>query len=132
MKRKIVLLLALLPALLIGCGEAERRQVAGTVTLDGQPLEEGIIRFEAVQGQRPSAAAIIEQGRYTVAVAPGRVRVVIEGYEKIGEHRLEGEPNAPPVEIKRQIVPARYNRQSELTALIDADRDDLDFVLRSP
>ncbi len=41
-----------------GCGSADRANVSGKVTLDGQPLETGSIAFEPIEGtQSPSAGA---------------------------------------------------------------------------
>lgn len=44
----------------------------GLVTIGGQPVENGWIRFAPAAGAGPAAGGTIEQGRYRAAVPPGR------------------------------------------------------------
>ena len=54
-------------AVLIGCGDGRptRVPVSGTVTIDGEPLKQGYLRF-VPPNDRPSSGEIDEQGRFTL------------------------------------------------------------------
>ncbi len=124
------LLLAL--TMLLGCGGSKFGEVSGDVTFEGQPLANGSISFLPADGHGPTAAAVIEQGRYSAHVVPGRFKVQILGYRKIGErHANEGDPTTPMVDISEQILPEQYNSETTLTCEIKLGRQQLDFPLKA-
>ena len=105
--------------------------VKGTVSLDGQPLERGTIRFVAADGTGPSAETVIQAGAYALAVQPGKKQVSILGYKKIGEHHVTG-PESPLIDDLEQIVPPQYNEQTTLERDVpDRGQPSLDFELKS-
>lgn len=66
--------------LVAGCGGPAgpaRTPVTGTVTLDGQPLKQGEIRFDPVDGKGPSDGAPIKDGAFTIQATAGEKKVVI-------------------------------------------------------
>jgi hypothetical protein len=50
-------------ALLVGCGQGENAKVVGSVTYNGQPLENGSVIFEPMDGDTSFTASIIN-GRF--------------------------------------------------------------------
>ena len=105
-------------------------EVSGSVTYDGQPVQKGTIAFLPSDGNGPTAAAIIAQGKYTVKVAPGSKQVKIEGYKIVGRQPcVRDNPASPLVDVLEPIVPAQYNERSELKAEIHGDTRVLDFNL---
>jgi hypothetical protein len=123
---------AFLPALfLMGCGSPDTAQVAGKVTLDGQPLQEGAIQFYPVDGASPTAGGPIRAGEYAVTAAPVRMQVKITGVKAVGKRRTFDSPSSPTVDVYAQIVPARYNEQSELVRDLQTGDNSLDFDLKS-
>jgi hypothetical protein len=125
-----------LGAAFIGCGSArsegpQRVAVSGTVTLDGQPLENGVIRFiphPDVKG--PKASMSVTAGRFEIPETAGPVA---------GRHRIEIESDdhggiAPDDEAalkemaagKRKLakpvkIPAIYNIRSTLERTVQSD-----------
>lgn len=133
MKRTAAAGWLLLLTLVIGCSGDGLSAVSGTVTLDDRPIDNGTIEFLPADGKGPTAAAIIEGGRYQVRVAPGPKEVRIAGYRKTGERHLDpGDPSSPMIDVQEQIVPARYNTASELQCEVDAGRGRHDFELAVP
>ena len=125
-----------------GCGDSsglKMVEVSGSVTLDGQPLPEGQIRFVPTgETKGPASGAAISEGRYTVTnrggVPAGTHRVEIRAERPNQQGRRAGpyDPGYEPDElIREQYLPARYNAASELTATIPDDqrRFELDFAL---
>lgn len=103
---------------LFGCGPSGpvMAPVRGTVTLDGKPLEDGVIYFK-----RPEQGAVdrmeIRDGTFSGLVEVGNRRV------EVCRYRL-GEPfQMAGGEIPNRIesIPVRYNRESQLTAVVTED-----------
>ena len=132
MLRPVGLLLCLLLLLPAGCSENGLVEVAGQVTLDDKPLEKGTISFMPADGKGPSAAAIIEQGAYSVEVAPGEKKVEILGYKSTGKRRYdENDPSSPMIDINKQILPERFNTKTELTREVTPAARQHDFAVKS-
>lgn len=120
----------------------------GTITLDGEPLADAVITMEAKDGQY-SYAMTDGSGQYTLqfdtvkkGVTPGKKIVRISTTRKIlglnvdeeeGDGDVEGEGGG---EGKKKLkiveqVPAKYNKQSELTTEVTSDKTQYDFDLSS-
>jgi hypothetical protein len=138
---------ALLSFGLVGCagtGDAPpRAPVMGLVTLDGELLETGVIRFVPAQGTTgPQTTAVIDRGMFTLPVEHGPIvgthRVEIDSTDTAGLamdderalERLASAPNKQKLDIVR--VPVRYNEQSKLIARVpESGTSDLNFELVS-
>ena len=63
---------------LSGCGdESGMSEVSGNVRVDGKPLPSGAIRFEPVDGKTQVTGGMIREGRYSVQVPHGAMKVSI-------------------------------------------------------
>lgn len=129
-------LCVILVAASFGCGRSERMSVEGTVTLDGQPLEKGSIQFSPMPGTNgPTAGADIVAGKFIIRSAggpfAGSFRVQISAAGVTGRKVLDPRSNTMIDEFA-QVLPARYNSQSELQAEVKAgDVNRLEFALAS-
>jgi hypothetical protein len=112
-----------------GCGRGGGlAAISGTVTYDGKALEKGLISFLPADGNGPTAAAPIANGKYIAKAVPGKKLVRIEGYKVIGEHPFSR--NNPRLVVEqKQILPPRYNSKSELTREITPTDRTCDFAL---
>jgi hypothetical protein len=111
-----------------GCGGAspdDRLPVQGTVTLDGQPMDGGVILF-LPQGEgtdkRVKVGGDIMKGKYAIKAGkgpnPGLCRVEITWKRKTGRKLKNTEFGGPLVDEEVQGLPAKYHTQSTLTAEI--------------
>jgi hypothetical protein len=85
------------------CNSAER-EVRGTVTVNGAPLETGTIFFHpGKSGAGKGAGAAVTSGRFELAsdLAPGSYNVVVEGFKKTG--RMIADPQRGKVEESLQL-----------------------------
>jgi len=78
--RYALLVLIATPLFAIGCGgsSAGKVNVSGNVTVDGNPLEAGLITFTCMGGNYSQAAGQIVNGRYSVDnVEPGKNQILV-------------------------------------------------------
>jgi hypothetical protein len=97
-----------------GCGGNPTAKVSGTVTLDGQPLENGTITFYPTANSGQTAGGGIENGKYTLDASPGEMTVLISANKVTGKHKMYDTPDSPTVDTVVELIPARYNKTSEL------------------
>jgi hypothetical protein len=121
-------------ACMAGCSRSGGlTEISGSVSYDGQPVKKGIITFAPANGAGPTAAAKINDGKYSVKIAPGEKLVRIEGYRVVGQrHYSPNNPNSPMVDMQEQFLPERYNKKSELTREITPGLGRCDFALEKP
>ena len=118
-----------LPAL-TGCAKDDpydRVGVSGEVTFRGQPVVEGNIRFEPLPGtMTPMLMTDIEDGHYSAdesgGVPVGRYRVEIRAYDPNESRPQYPGPLDPP---RTQLLPPKYNSQSQLELTVEGDRGDI-------
>lgn len=120
-------------------------QVSGDVQLDGQPLPDAVVTFEAEDGQF-SYGLTDGSGHYTLqfdsevdGVRPGKKTVRISTTRKILGLNSEDEAGEAPSDEETpaddaptaERVPAQYNSESTLVADVTPDRTTFDFDLKS-
>ena len=121
-----LLLVALV--LLSGCGDSglDKVIVSGKVSYQGEPVQDGLLRFVPVEGTKgPASGAVIRDGAYTAkaigGVPLGKLRVEIRAFRKpANAPRREGPDLAFRPEARKQYLPPKYNLQSELTVTLDS------------
>lgn len=120
-------------AALAGCGETglPKAKVAGTVTLDGKPLETANILFVSADNTTTTTALTIADGAYGGEVAIGKMLVRISSLKAVGKEKAYDTPDSPLRDIYEEQVPARYNANTELSAEIKAGEQKLDFPLKT-
>ena len=119
-------------ALLAGCASKPvGGTVKGTVTLDGQPLATGRVLFVAVDQSSPSAEAAITAGAFEALVSPGDKRVEIRSPKVTGKKKMYDTPDSPTVDTVVELLPAKYNVNSELAITVDGAAQEQNFDLKS-
>jgi hypothetical protein len=123
--KSFALLFAVLSLSVAGCSQGPKfGDVTGQVTLDGKPIENGIIRFFPIDGNTGAGSSAVTKGQYAAKHVP------------VNKFRVEiNASNVPaaPVEgtVYPEIIPVRYNAQSELTAEVAEGSNQKDFSLVS-
>lgn len=110
-----------------GCAERVV-DVSGTISMDGVPVEHGVVIFRPDDGKGPTAEAAINDGAYSLRMSPGTKRVLIQGNKITGEAYPWGK-DKPPAPVLEPVVPESYYSDSEIVAEIDDDHEALDFAL---
>ena len=108
--------------LVAGCAGEEtdgRLSLSGSVTFQGQPLEQGSIELVAEDGSQQPGAPITD-GEFTIpapqGLKPGTfiVRIFSTEEPEDDEPQAPGPESAEP--LGKERIPARFNVESELTA----------------
>jgi hypothetical protein len=103
-----------------GCNDAGPKTypVTGTVTLDGQPLQEADIVFVPLDAALGPDAGQIHDGSFAFRAKAGRKRVEIRTSRPFRINTAMGETT-----IWKNHLPARYSSQSVLQAEVSAQGD---------
>ncbi len=90
---------------LAGCTQDTTVKLTGQVTLDGQPLELGEIRFTPADGKGQPTGSAIKGGKYETSLPCGSMNVLITAF-KVGKERplYEGMPNSPTAPTMTQVA----------------------------
>lgn len=131
---KRFLILAVLLGLL-GCGDSgpKRAAVSGTVRVNGQLLERGVITFAPVEGTvGPGAGGPITNGEFDLDQRTGPVvganKVEIRGWRKTGKKYYDSMLRKE-IDIETMIVPPEYNDKSTEVRTIQPGENELNFDL---
>jgi hypothetical protein len=122
----------ILVTLVLGCRQdSSQATIGGNVTLDGQPIKQGVIRFVPADGGSATADAPIRDGVYTAAAPVGEKRVEITAPKVVGSRKMYEGPGTPAIDVVEEMLPARYNVQSTLTLTAVPGDQSKDFELQS-
>ncbi len=126
--------LVLAAAITNGCGREPasppRFPVTGSVTVNGEPLEAGRIRFSPLSGtSTPGTSLGVVNGSYMTTVEEGLMegeyRVEIEAEENLGfnldDDQAYAERGGKP--LPPNPIPPHFNQKSTLEATVIADAD---------
>lgn len=130
---------------LAGCGGGgiERAAIKGTVTFDGQPIDQGVISFiPSGSNSGPSTGAEIRNGKYEILAengpVPGTNRVEITGLRSTGTSEVKGVgqgssgPSASGTVTNIEMyIPEQFNTKSTLEFLVESGNNVEDFALKS-
>jgi hypothetical protein len=130
---------------LTGCGSSDeypRAAARGIVTLDGDPLSKGTIRFiPDGDNEGPQASATIHEGIFNVpadfgpVVGTNRIEIISTddgGFPDDDEEAFARMQAAGIKKIEKVTVPPQYNKRSKLTKSITAEgENDFTFELVS-
>ena len=130
-----------------GCGGApadqpDLGQVKGTITFEGSPLAGASVTF-IPDGGRPAKATTDPAGNYELIYirdTPGcklghnRVTITSVNEEEDESESDEGNEDAEPVNTKpkgqKEILPAKYNTDTELEANVEPGENIINFDLK--
>lgn len=119
-----------LTAFMLGCGGGDGRiEVDGTITWNGQPIEEGYIEVSPVAGPGQVDGADIVDGKFSLRTTAGEKRVSVVARRKIGETApTERIPTPEPIYF--QYLPPQFNDNTTQTLTIppDVQQVNLDFM----
>ncbi len=117
------LLCALLP--LAGCGHSDHPplgRVHGKVTLNGSPLPSALVIFHPPKGHI-SCNITDGEGHYDL------IFIRQEHGAIVGKHRVEITTQASE-ELRKELVPAKYNKKSVLEKEVVAGENEINFDLQ--
>jgi hypothetical protein len=140
----LMLCFAILCAELAGCGgkayDGEQRYaITGKVTVDGQPLEPGVIAFmpqgEGENRKGRVSGTPIRNGVYFIPEEQGPTaatyRIQIHWNKRTGKQVPNPFDTESLIDELMEGLPPKYNTESELTAEVHAKQTTFDFDLKT-
>ncbi len=108
--------------------------MTGVVSVDGEPLEKGVITFFPI-GEGTTVGGEIIDGAFDLAresgATPGNYRVEIVAFRATGRTEFDIDLREQ-VDIEAQYLPPRYNVKSTLEAeVVDTSPNEYTFELKS-
>lgn len=125
----------LMASLLVGCGGGASDgpamyEVAGTVSFDGDPVEEGRILLRKKEGDGKAFSGVIKDGAYSVETEEGLMTVEIRA-SRIIPGKFDNS-NGTPEPVGEMYIPKKYNTETTLEVLVpEGGKSDADFTLES-
>jgi hypothetical protein len=116
--------------LLAGCSGKQTAQVSGMVRVDGQPLDKGSISFIPADGKGSTAGGDIKEGKYLVPkVSVGLMKVQIRYPRVTGKKKLYDTPDSPTRDVYTEVLPKKYNDNTELELDVQPGKKEKDWDL---
>jgi hypothetical protein len=118
---------------LLGCSTGPSTgTVTGEVTLDDQPIKDGRLTFIPVDGQGPTGGALIKDGKFVASGVPAtKMKVQINGNRVKGKYKAFDTPESPWIDDVEEMVPQKFNFNSELTLDVKPGDQDVKYHLKS-
>jgi hypothetical protein len=107
--------------LLAGCDRDNTVEVKGTVQFDGKPIEDGSINFVPADGKSQTAGGAIKDGKYSVKVPVGPMKLTISAPKVVGKKKLYDTPESPERPVMAESLPAKY---------ADREKTELEFEVK--
>ena len=117
--------------MMAGCDNPKEAEVAGTVTVDGAPAKDGSIAFIPVDGMSRTAGAPIADGAYQARVPIGNMQVQIRVPKVVGQRKLYATPDSPTQPILVEVLPPKFNNESELKLMVKPGMNRQDYQLET-
>lgn len=114
-----------------GCDVSGEGTINGTVTWNGEPLKKGTVNFISTDGKAPTSSATITDGKFTAKLPKTTMKVQISAPRPTGKSKkMYDTADSPEVEIVDELLPPKYNTNSELTITVKGGTQDEKFELK--
>jgi hypothetical protein len=112
-----------------GCGPSTGT-ITGAVTVDGKPVEKGVISFIPADSTKAQPITVdITAGKYSAQTQTGPKIVQISAPVVTGRRPEYNGPGAPLIDITEESIPAQYNSDSTLKLDITPGANTKDWAL---
>lgn len=121
---------------IMGCGGSQEGPklfpVAGTVTLDGEPVPDASILFKDPTGKNKSYFASVKDGAYSTKMEAGKRKVLITANRQSKDKMVDNAAGTGKEPAMEQYLPAEYNENSTLEIdVVSGGENQFPFDLKS-
>lgn len=118
-------------ATLVGCASDNTAEVRGTVKYNGEPVEKAILTFMPTDPKLQAKGGYVLNGRYSTQVFIGENKVSISMSKQVGSKKLyPDDPKSPEMPVTAEVLPPRYNEETELKIDVKPGVNEKDFDLK--
>lgn len=114
----------------VGCSRGPAvGTVKGAVTLDGQPVDGGLIRLVPADGLSQPADCIVTGGTYSITMPIGEKKVEIYWTKTSASGPIDTASQGTEKVVA--LIPPKYNTETTLTYAVEKGQATKDFALTS-
>jgi hypothetical protein len=130
MFRLFFLLILLSLLILPGCGRRDGLvEVSGTITVNGESVDKGVIQFVPATGVGQEGGGIIKDGNFTARVSPGENIVRVDGAKVTGTREVSPLPGTVlKVDIEKPLT-TRKKHWDNSTYRVTVDKKNEPFKI---
>lgn len=127
----IALLCACVACACVGCGQKgpKKVQIRGVVTVDGEPVDKGSVRFKPADGVGPTDGGRIIDGKFEAEVTTGEKILIVDGSKVVGQ--IEADPVLNPGQMSDELemYPGMpFKQEKRITVEKKGQTFDIDYV----
>ncbi|MBN2292014.1 MAG: hypothetical protein JXM70_06280 [Pirellulales bacterium] len=121
----------IMATLVVGCSQGPPMgEVTGNVVINGTPAKTGSISFFPVDGKSTTTGASITDGKYSAMVPLGKVKIELRVSKVVGQKKLYPTPDSPVQPIMQEVLPPKYNNQTNLEMEVQKGTNQKDFDIK--
>lgn len=127
----VALLCACVAFAFVGCGQKGPKKVSisGTITVDGEPVDKGSVRFKPADGQGPTDGAQIVDGKFEAEVTTGEKILVVDGSKVVGQFEPDPTLNPGVMADQLEMYPGMpFKQEKKITVEKKGQTFDIDYV----
>lgn len=120
-----------------GCGSGAGGNIGtveGTVTLDGNPVEEATVRFYPTSGERGASGKTDRNGHFELRYTRDTMGAIIGDHKVTVSTKVVADNYSDDgAEAKKETIPRKYvdRKKTDLTATVKQGSNTCDFDLKS-
>lgn len=127
----VALLCACVAFAFVGCGQKgpKKVKISGVITVDGETVDKGSVRFKPADGQGPTDGATIADGKFEAEVTTGEKILVVDGSKVVGQ--IEADPLLNPGVMSDQLemYPGMpFKQEKKITVEKKGQTFEIDYV----
>lgn len=108
----------------------ELGEVTGTVTLDGAPLSDATVSFQSDELGRMASGKTDAAGHYELILL-NETKGAVVGSNKVFITTSHPGEDGVPGSAKKETLPKKYNKETELTKDVKSGKNEFNFDLQS-
>lgn len=127
----VALLCACVAFVCVGCGPKgpKKVEISGMVTVDGEPVGKGSIRFKPADGQGPTDGGRIVDGKFTAEVTTGEKILVVDGSKVVGQFEADPVLNPGVMSDQLEMYPGMpFKQEKKITVEKKGQTFEIDYV----
>lgn len=127
----VALLCACVAFAFVGCGQKgpKKVKISGVITVDGETVDKGSVRFKPADGEGPTDGAKIADGKFEAEVTTGEKILVVDGSKVVGQFEADPVLNPGVMSDQLEMYPGMpFKQEKKITVEKKGQTFEIDYV----